>query len=277
MTADLHCHSRVSDGSMGIDDIVFYAKRAGLSFLALTDHDTMAGVTRAGVIGKRYGVQVIPGVEISCKDPATGKKVHLLCYLPDKPDRLEGFLKSLLDKRAAAGMQMIKNVMQYYPLTVEHVAKYYSSSQSIYRAHIMHALIDLGYDNQIYGEVYRALFGKGGSCFVPVDYPDIEKGLQIVREAQGVAVIAHPGETGSLELCERLAAEGRIQGLEVYHPHNDEETRGRLLTLCQRFSLVPTGGTDFHGFYRPHPYPLGSFLAPPDAVSQLYQLKAKNA
>lgn len=271
MIADLHCHSRMSDGSLGIDEIVFFAKRAGLAAIALTDHDTLAGVTRAQVLGRRYGIEVLPGVEISCSDGRSGKPVHLLCYLPQKPDRLEGLLKATLDRRTAAGKEMLEKVMRFFPLTEEQAARYYTHSQSFYRVHIMLALSDLGYTGQIYGPLYQELFGEQGSCRVRFPYPSLEEVLERVREAQGIAVIAHPGEQGHLELCGRLAAEGRIQGLEVYHPRNSPEDRERLLTLCEAYRLIPTGGTDFHGAYSPSPNPLGSYLAPPDTVNRLFQ------
>lgn len=273
MIADLHCHSRMSDGSLGIDEIVFFAKRAGLSAIALTDHDTLAGVIRAQVLGKRYGLEVLPGVEISCSDTASGKPVHLLCYLPQKPDRLEGMLKATLDRRTAAGKEMLGKVMRFFPLTEEQAAKYFTYSQSIYRVHIMHALSDLGYTGPVYGPLYQELFGENGSCRVRYPYPSLEQALALVRDAQGIAVIAHPGERGHLELCERLAAGGQIQGLEVYHPRNSPSDQKRLLSICETYGLIATGGTDFHGAYSPSPNPLGSYLSPPDTVGRLFQFK----
>lgn len=273
MIADLHCHSRMSDGSLGIDELVFFAKRAGLAAIALTDHDTLAGVTRAQVLGRRYGIEVLPGVEISCTDEGSGKPVHLLCYMPQKPDRLEGLLKATLDRRTAAGKEMLQKVMRFFPLTEEQLAKYYAHSQSIYRVHIMHALSDLGYTDEIYGRLYEQLFGKNGSCRVRFPYPSLAKALALVRDAQGIAVIAHPGEQGTLELCAHLAAQGHIQGLEVYHPRNTPADRERLLALCEEYGLIPTGGTDFHGRYSPKPNPLGSYMAPPDTVGRLFCYK----
>lgn len=275
MIADLHCHSRLSDGSLGIDDLVFFAKRAGLEFMALTDHDTMAGVTRAQVLGKRLGIEVLAGVEISCRDPDTRQPVHLLCYLPEKPDRLEGFLKATLDKRTAVGVEMLQAVMRYYPLTPEYAAQYTTKCTSIYRVHIMCALVDLGYDSQPYGALYEKLFGEEGSCRVRFEYPTIDEALQIVADANGIAVIAHPGEKGILPLCQRLAAQKRIQGLEVFHPRNDLKTREALIALCEEYRLIPTGGTDFHGAYAPRPNPLGTCMAPPDAVENLFRIKGK--
>lgn len=273
MIADLHCHSRMSDGSLGIDEIVFFAKRAGLSFLALTDHDTMAGVVRAQVLGKRYGIEILSGVEITCRDQETGKPVHLLCYLPAKPDRLEGLLRATLEKRTAAGQEMLRRVMRFFPLTTEQAAKYYSSSQSIYRVHIMHALMDLGYCGEVYGGLYQEILGDGGSCRVRFEYPSLDDVLETVAEAQGIPVIAHPGEQDILNVCARLGAQGRIRGLEVYHPRNSARQREELRALCAQYQLVATGGTDFHGCYTPRPNPLGTCMAAPDAVQKLFGLK----
>ncbi len=83
MAADLHCHTKLSDGSVGIEDLIVIAQKSGIDTIAITDHDCLAGTVRGKVIGKRYGVNVIPGVEISAIDNEAGKKVHILCYLAD--------------------------------------------------------------------------------------------------------------------------------------------------------------------------------------------------
>ena len=93
MAADLHCHTKLSDGSVGIEDLIVIAQKSGIETIAITDHDCLAGTVRGQVIGKRYGVNVIPGVELSAFDNEAGKKVHILCYLADTPDRLEGLCK----------------------------------------------------------------------------------------------------------------------------------------------------------------------------------------
>lgn len=79
MPADLHCHTKMSDGSVGIDELVQLAKRSGLSAIAVTDHDTFSGALRAKSYGDRIGMDVLPGAEFSCMDPATGRKAHILC------------------------------------------------------------------------------------------------------------------------------------------------------------------------------------------------------
>ena len=102
MKADLHIHTKLSDGTMGIDDIIVLAKNSGVTTIAVTDHDCQAGTVRAEVIGKRYGINIISGVEFSATDKKRNSKAHILCYLADRPERLEGLCKSnsLLRKKS---------------------------------------------------------------------------------------------------------------------------------------------------------------------------------
>lgn len=274
MIGDLHCHSKLSDGSTNLEDIVFYAKRSGLDFLSITDHDTMSGISRAEVLGKRYGVTVVPGVEISCTDLNTGRRVHVLCYLPQKPDRMVGLLTRILEERRKAGEQMIHNVMRFFPITQEHVNRYVAASKSIYKVHIMQALLDLGYDSKIYGELYNALFGTNEkNCLVPVKYPDVEEVLEVVKDAKGVAVIAHPSIYDSMELVQRLAQTKQIQGVEVHHPRNTKKDQQLLLELAAEYKLVEVGGTDFHGYYAPDSAnPIGTCVTNEENIKKLYSV-----
>ena len=89
MPADLHCHTRLSDGSLGIEDLIILANKMGVNTIAITDHDCLAGTVRGKIIGQRHGVTVIPGLSFFI-DTKRGRKAHLLCYLSDNPDRLEG-------------------------------------------------------------------------------------------------------------------------------------------------------------------------------------------
>ena len=274
MIGDLHIHSKLSDGSASLEDIVFYAKRSGLDFIAITDHDTLAGVSRAEILGRRYGVGIIPGVEISARDPDNGRRVHLLCYLPQKPDRLAGLLERILEDRRRAGLVMLDRVMRSFPITEEHVMRYASASMSIYKVHIMQALLDLGYDTRIYGDLYHSLFDKDSpnSCYEQVAYPTVDEALDAVAEADGVAVLAHPSIYRSMELLERLAPTGRLQGVEIDHPRNHPEDQPRMRKIAEENGLIVTGGTDFHGFYASgHSNPLGSCITQEESLRRLFE------
>ena len=111
MTGDLHCHTTLSDGSLGIEETIVQAKRMGLDFLAITDHDTLSSSSRAKILGERYGVQVIPAVELSAWDKKRNSKVHILCYAPQKPDRLEGLCMKSCQIRTECAKDMIKKVL----------------------------------------------------------------------------------------------------------------------------------------------------------------------
>lgn len=275
MAIDLHCHSKLSDGSMGIEELMAVAKRRNLSAIAVTDHDTMASATRALTIGKRLGLRVIHGVEFSTWDAKRERKVHILCYACDKPDRLEVLCRQVNDSRKKAAVEMIRKVMRYYPITPELIAKCATGSTAIYKQHIMHALMDAGYTDSIYGEVYNKLFGKEtGVIQTKVDYPDVREALELIHSAGGVAVLAHPTLYNSEELMEELVAEGLLDGIEAYHPSCTEEDTDRLVAFAEKHKLVVTGGTDFHGMYTDVPRPLGSVAVPDDCADKLLAYKA---
>ena len=117
MSADLHCHTRLSNGSLGIEDLILLAKKRGVTTIAITDHDCLAGTVRGKVIGERHGVTVIPAVELSGTDKTNGQEIHMLCYKPDFPDRLEGLCRrSSLIRRKSSHNMMLKTA-QRYPIT----------------------------------------------------------------------------------------------------------------------------------------------------------------
>ena len=269
VSADLHCHTRMSDGSASIDEVVILAKRQGIKTIAVTDHDTFAGATRARVFGARQGVEVIHGAEISCVDPDRGRKVHLLCYLCASPGRLEGMLKKTRESRKQAAAEMMRKIMRLYPITPEMVARRAQGSTNIFKQHIMQALIDAGYASVIFGDLFRHLFHpKEGVAYVKVEYPSAKEVLQKIHEAGGLAVLAHPAVYDSYDLMEELVPLG-LDGVEVWHPRNRAGDEDRLSAFCERHHLIMTGGTDFHGVYTSQPKPLGTCTAPDDQVAQL--------
>ncbi|TCL77026.1 hypothetical protein EDC14_1001311 [Hydrogenispora ethanolica] len=272
MTGDLHCHSLCSDGSLSVADILAYAQRIGLDYVAITDHDTLAGVERARVIGQALGVGVIPGVEISCRDDQRDRPVHMLCYFPRDPVTLQAFLDRTLRSRAATKRQMIAKIMARYPVTLEHIERYSSQSQSIYESHIMQALADLGYTNVAIGPLMEELISSRGSCYVPNRYPDVREVARLIRQVGGIAVMAHPGQFDSADLLEELAAAKMVRGVEYNHPRNDAATRARIGAIAERYRLIATGGSDFHGPYAKVPHPLGSFTCSGPAIAGLIAL-----
>lgn len=275
VASDLHCHTKISDGSMGIEELIAIAKRRGLSAISVTDHDTTAAATRAVIIGRRQEVRVIHGVEFSTIDKARGNVAHLLCYLCDTPDRLEGLCRRTGESRRQAAMAMVRKVMRYYPITPELIVKCATGSTNIYKQHIMHALMDAGYADSIYGELYQKLFSpETGSALVEPEYPDVKEVLELIHSAGGIAVLAHPVPYRNEELLEELTGLG-LDGVEVWHPDQSETDSARLAAFAAEHGLLTTGGSDFHGMYTPAARPLGSTAAPDECVEALLAFKDK--
>lgn len=276
MNGDLHCHTKLSDGSLGIEDLIMLAKKRGLSTIAITDHDCLAGTVRGKIIGDRYGVQVIPGVELSATDEKTGKKVHLLCYLSDMPDRLEGLChRNSLIRKKAAHIMMLQTAKRY-PVSAEFIVKCATGSTNIYKQHIMQALMECGFTTSIYGTLWTELFDKDtpGNILVSPKYPDIEDVLTAIHDAGGIAVLAHPILFDNLDSLQRLIENG-LDGIEVWHPSATESQQAELKKIATKNKLLMTGGTDFHGLYNIDCLSLGDYGAPEDAVSKLLGYKSK--
>ena len=275
MKADLHCHTTISDGSLGISDIIRQADRDDVRYLAITDHDSLASLSRSAVLGKRYNVTVIPAVEFSAFDAKRGRKVHILCYLPQKPDRLEGLCLRTSEGRMKLGKSMAMKVLEKFPITLESILRYSAGSKAIYKCHIMHALMDYGYTTELYGSVYDEIFdAKEGLCAEQVRaesdfYPDVRFVTTLIRAAGGISVMSHPKVYDSMELLEEMAAAGEIDGTEVWHSSADESCRAQLMQIAQQHGLITTGGSDFHGFYNHYAIQIGSNVTPKESLDRM--------
>ncbi|MCM1285364.1 MAG: PHP domain-containing protein [Acetobacter sp.] len=276
MAADLHCHTKLSDGSVGIEDLIVIAQKSGINTIAITDHDCLAGTVRGQVIGKRYGVEIIPGVELSAFDYESGKKVHILSYLADKPDRLEGLCKRTSVARKRAGQIMMLKVAARFPITTDFIINHASGSTNLFKQHIMHALMDAGYTDEIFGDLYNALFSRESetNLLAPVKYPDVKEVISEVHEAGGIAVLAHPAVYDNFDEIENYIELG-LDGIEVWHPSASDETIETLSKTCKNHKLLMTGGSDFHGIYGGKAITLGSCSTPDIHLDKLKGYKAK--
>lgn len=274
MTIDLHCHTKLSDGSTGINELIEIAKLRGLDAIAVTDHDTFAGSTRAVILGKRSGVTVVPGVEISAVDKSRGRKAHILCYYPQNMERLGGLLRKITASRRAAMSVAVQKVLRLYPMPMDMILARAHGSTNIFKQHIMQALMDAGYTDEMFGPVFEKLFHpKFGFAHTNIDYPDVKEVLKAVRSAGGAAVLAHPSEYDSMALFQELSEEKLIQGAEAFHPRNTPEDVRTIQDVCGSNGLLVTGGTDFHGCYTKVCNPPGTYLTEEEQFDKLKKLK----
>lgn len=277
MSGDLHCHTRLTDGSMGIEDIIALAKNKGVETIAITDRDCQAGTVRAKIIGERNGIRVIPGVELSSLDAGTGEVVHILCYMPDFADRLEGLChrNAAATKRAAQKM-MIKTAKRY-PITADVIKRCASGSTNLYIPHIMHALMECGETDAIYSALYRELFTPESETNIieTPAYADTAEVLGAIKDAGGISVLAHPNTYADPEgLLDRLLALG-LNGVEVWHPTADKTGTDRFYAYAKKNKLLMVGGSDFRGMYTPVPLSLGAYLTPKTQLNELLGYKAR--
>ena len=276
MAADLHCHTKLSDGSVGIEDIILIAHKSGIDTIAITDHDCIAGTVRGQVIGKRYGITVLPAVELSAFDDNAGKKVHIISYLADSPDRLEAICKKTSVARKRAGQIMMLKTAARFPVTSEFIISHASGSTNLYKQHIMHSLMDAGYTDELFGDLYKALFSTDSesNILAPTKHPDVKTVIDEIHGAGGIAILAHPGKYNNFEEIEDYLGLG-LDGVEVWSPYNDDELTQNLIDFCTKKKILMTGGSDFHGSYGEKTVTLGAFSTPKENLDKLMGYKAK--
>ena len=278
MTGDLHCHTTLSDGSLGIEEVIAQAKRMNLDFLAITDHDTLSSTSRAQILGDRYGVKIIQAVELSAWDKKRNEKVHILCYAPQKPNRLEGLCLKSCQIRTECAREMIEKVMERYPVPRDAIMKYTKGSKSIYKQHIMRALVNYGYATELYGYVNDKLFAApNGECLVTREYPDVNFVLDLIHSSKGVAVLAHPHMFGNIELMKELTEAGKLDGIECMHYSATPIQQEALKKYAEEHDLIVTGGSDLHGLYNSTITHIGSYTTDEENLEKLFKLIHQNA
>lgn len=276
MSGDLHCHTRLSDGSLGIEDLIVFAKKKGIETIAITDHDCLAGTVRGKVIGARHGIQVIPGVELSSTFEKYNKNLHILCYLPESPDMLEGLCKRNSLARKKASHFMMLQTAKRYPITTEFIIKCATGSTNLYKKHIMQALIECGYANSFNGDLYKELFTteSENNILVVPKYDSVQNVIDEIHTAGGIAVLAHPVASGCIDYINEIIEMG-IDGIEVFHPSADEEQQAMLKKVAASHKILMTGGSDFHGMYNQYNVSLGDYNTPDDCLHALLGYKSK--
>ena len=240
---DLHAHSTASDGAATPEEFVATAQRAGLAAIALTDHDTLAGVRAAQRAAEPLGIRVIPGVELSTVDQ--GHEVHLLGLHIRDVEAMEDELAAFRGSRRTRAIAIVAKLNELgVPVTVEAVLEA-AADGAIGRPHIARALIAGGFvkDNR---EAFDRWLGNGRPANIEKEKLAIADAIAMIHGYGGLAVWAHPGPDGRRERVEPLVAMG-IDGLEVRHPGHQNDDTQRLGALVAHFKLVPSGGSDWHG------------------------------
>ncbi|WP_339062044.1 PHP domain-containing protein [Tepidibacillus marianensis] len=246
LKADLHSHSTASDGLNSPADNIKLAKGVGLAALGITDHDSVAGIDEAVQMANEIGIEAIPGIEISTVE--NGQDVHVLGYFihyKDQAflDRLEE-LQTARDRRNEMMLEKL-NELGIKIKMKEVRAKIRRDGANIGRPHIAEVLIDKGVVKTMEG-AFKMYLGKDGKAYVNPIRIAPEVGIDIIKEAGGIPVLAHPGLYHDDEMVIRLVQYG-LKGIEVYHPDHSEEEEQKYQEIIDQYGILATAGSDFHG------------------------------
>ncbi|MBM4465547.1 MAG: PHP domain-containing protein [Chloroflexi bacterium] len=264
---DLHLHSTASDGQFSPSELVAMALERNLLAIAITDHDTTEGVDEALEAARGTGLEVIPGVEISCDVPH--EEVHLLgYYLDHHHPALRGKLRAMRDARLRRARGMVAKLSALgLPLQWEAVAEL-AGDGSVGRPHIAQAMVKMGYAAST-DEAFDLYIGRNGPAYVERYKLRPADAVSLLKEVQGLPVLAHP-----LKVTHFLPSlmERGLVGLEVYYNgYSAEDIRG-LADLARKYDLIPTGGSDFHGPDVLDTVEMGGIMVPVESVERLRAL-----
>ena len=252
MLVDLHTHSTFSDGRYTPSQLVKMAAEAGIGILGITDHDSVNGIEEA-----LNAAAAVPGAPVIAKGVELGTQVgessvHILGYNIDIHN------KDLLDKIGALG----------YHITVEQCDP---KNRAVGRPHVAKALVKEGYFSSV-EEAFDVLLKRGKPGYEPQPKLSPEESVELLHGAGGLAVLAHPAEIENLPLVNTLLSTIPFDGIEVYHPSADEKMQQCFLQMAEKYNLLVSGGSDFHGVEGRFPEQLGIFKVYAEKVNIIQKM-----
>ncbi|MFN0072556.1 MAG: PHP domain-containing protein [Chloroflexota bacterium] len=245
-TIDLHSHTVASDGRLTPRELVQLAHRNGVQFLSITDHDTTDGLDEAIAEAAGLGIEIIPGIEVSCDIPGT--EVHLLGFYlnyndPEFQTKIAGFREG----RVGRAQEMVRKLGELgAPITWERV-KEIAGDGSVGRPHVAQALLEAGHIQAI-PEAFDRWIGRNGPAYAEREKLTLEDAIALIHSVGGIASIAHPYESeGLMDLLPGLVSNG-LDAIECYYTGYAADRRDPLLSFIRTNNLIASGGSDYHGF-----------------------------
>ncbi len=275
MKVDLHLHTTASDGKLTPQEIVYSTARLGFSLIAITDHDSVNGIPLALATAKAFpNLTVIPGIEINADIPPN--TIHILGYFIDYTNpKLRSTLQWLHDLRQKRAERMVTKLRTLDIAVAWHRVQELAQDASIGRPHIAQALLEQGYVSSI-KDAFDKYIGQGKPAYVEYTRLTPAEAVKLIKETQGLPVLAHPAGLSNLnELLDELKNVGLI-GLEVFYSHYSSAIISRLLVIANKYELIPTGGSDFHGLDGESMDMLPEIALPRESVEQLFTLAGKS-
>ena len=248
---DLHCHSTASDGTLAPAEVVRLARDSGLAGLALTDHDTVGGVAEAEAEAGRLGLAFLTGIEISCEYPHPGT-MHILGYGVDPQNpALRDLTAALLAGRDDRNPKIIKRLQELGVAISMQEVEAEAGGTVIGRPHIAAILLRKGYVGSI-KSAFNEYLAPGGKAYFDKERLSMSEAMRRIQQSGGMPVLAHPVQLrttndAELERVVKDLADLGLVGLETIHSDHDAALVEKYTRLADRFGLLKTGGSDFHG------------------------------
>jgi 3',5'-nucleoside bisphosphate phosphatase len=265
MFADLHLHTSFSDGTYSPEELTAHGRRHGLAALGLTDHDTTEGCARMAEACRLAGIEFIPGTELTAQKD--GNELHLLGYFidPQNPVLLRELAK-FQEARQNRIREMVARLNEAgIPLTAESVFKL-ARCRSPGRPHVARALVQGKFCASM-DEAFERFMKKHRPAWVPKFKMSALQGIELIHQAGGLAVMAHPGLNRTDEIIPELVEAG-LDGIECFHSKHSSAVSERYLKLAERFGLLVTGGSDCHGMSKNKPL-IGTVKVPMGYIEKL--------
>lgn len=243
MLIELQSHSTVSDGQLAPADVVAGAAKAGVTTLALTDHDAIAGVGEAQRAADEHGIELVPAIEMSCVHEYA-EDLHVCGYWIDV-GRIAAACERAQHERVTRAGEIVEKLRGHgFDIHLEDAVREAGDALSIGRPHIARAAGATG----DLGPFFEEYLVPGAKAFVPRRWPTAEQAIELIREAGGIAVIAHPyWDISEPREVDDLIRSLHADGVETYYPTHSKEQTEHLLELCDELDLIPTASSDYHG------------------------------
>lgn len=269
MSADLHIHTTISDGSDTPEQVVEQALNVGLTTIAITDHDIIEGGLRARQAAVGKNIDVLLGVEISCY--LGEAEVHVLGYFNQVNNSvLDTTLKNMREFRLKRAQMIINKLKKMgIGITWQRV-KELAGEGTVGRPHIADALVEQGYIANR-ESAFKKYIGYGGPAYVPRKKISPDEAIKLICAARGVAVLAHPGTINIPYSLQSFVSSG-LKGIEVWHPHHTLLQTQHYLNLAHQWDLIPTGGSDYHGSRHASCNRLGAAVTPMESIKKIKKL-----
>ncbi len=267
---DLHIHTNESDGCHTPVEIIQMVKNAQLDIISIADHDTVEGYKKARYLAERYEIDLLIGAELSCR--LKNSDVHILAYEFDyEYSEIKEAMEFLYHGRVVRAKKIIDELKKFdIHIDYDAVTELAGQKGLIGRPHIGRAVVNAGYCPNLQ-EVFDKFIGEGKPAFIPKPELTPKEMIDIIHNANGYAVLAHPGKLRNQSLIEQIIKDG-VDGLEVFYPAHNLGQTDMYLQFCLNHNIIPTCGSDYHG-KDISSIELGNFTGPEMVYSYIKNMK----